>query len=215
VISRSFEILLVVALIVGGLLVSQSIFKKADLTREHDRLMQKTGQLTVGDPTRVHLRALETGEPMSYAWRAYFPPNYSFGYTCSSGSGGMGSHSDAWEGILRVRFREIDGNLQLYYRFAGGSGLRSFGSSGFRELRKANPDLPKQLVVEQLAKDGPVDFATDEMQTLIKIKLPEELLPEAKKKLGDWEYKRLEKNLEWIRVGPYDKLQREARARGE
>jgi hypothetical protein len=75
--------------------------------------------------------------------------------------------------------------------------------------------LLKRLVAEQLAKEGPVDFAADETLTLLKIMLPEELLPEAKEKLGDWEYKRLEKSLEWIRIGPYDKLQRESKARGE
>jgi hypothetical protein len=208
------EVLLFIALLIGAVLVSQSIWKKAELTREHDRLMQKTGDLVITDPTKVHMRALDTGEPLHFAWRAYFPANYNFGYTSRGGSG-WGTQSEPWEGILRVRMREVDGNMQLYYRFIGGSGLRSMGSGGLKELQKKHPDLLNQLQVEQLASDGPITFPPEETQTLIKITLPEYLIPDDKKKRKSWEYQQLVPALEWIRIGPHEVLEKEAKERGE
>jgi hypothetical protein len=212
VISRSIEILLALAVLSGALLVSQSIWKRAELAREHDRLMQKTGQLVITDPTKVHLRALDTGDPLHFAWRAYFPANYNFAYNLTGGSSGWGTQSDPWEGILRVRLREVDGHMRLYYRFIGGSGLSST-ASGLQKLLKEDPGLLQRLRVEQLAKDGPVTFAADEVQTLIKITLPDEMLPSAKQKLERWEYEKLTPEIEWIRFGPHGTLEKEIQAR--
>jgi hypothetical protein len=211
VLSRSLEILLAVALLVGGALVSQSMWKKADLTREHNRLMQKTGQLVITDPTKVHMRALDTGDPLHFAWRAYFPANYNFAYNLGGGSSGWGTQSDPWEGILRVRLREVDGHMRLYYRFIGGSGLSST-ADGMQTLMKEDPALLQKLRVEQLAKDGPVTFGADEVRTLLKITLPDEMLPSAKQKLKSWEYKKLTPTIEWIRFGPHGVLEKEMQA---
>lgn len=196
---RAFEIVLVAAILIGAVLVFQSSSLRSELTREHARLMAKTGSLTIKDPTQAQIQAIETGEPLSYAWRVYLPPNYSFAYRCSSG-GGSGSQSAAWEGIFRFRIKAVGDDFRIYYRFAGGSGMRGLGSPQLKELFDKNPELAGKLVVEQLGKNELATFDPSEVKTLIKVALPEEMLQELKPKLNQWEYERIE-TIEWMRIG--------------
>jgi len=198
---RVIEIALAVAILSGAVFLWRSTTKRSVLTREHERLADKVGRLQIKDPSKIHIQAIKTGDPLHFAWRAYFPPNYRYAYTCSSG-GGSGSMDSAWEGILRVRVREVNGQMLLYYRLQQGSGQRSFGSRKFAEFFKEHREQVKELQAEQLGADGLAVFDPSEVKTLIKISLPEELLPEAKKRLNDWEYNQLVPKLEWIRIGP-------------
>lgn len=104
---RIFEITLLVVIVVGGVVLWRTTVQRDELQREHDRLSAKIGVLVIKDPAQVHLRAIDTGDPMHFAWRAYFPANYRWSYTSKSGSGGSSS-SSPMETILRVRLREID-----------------------------------------------------------------------------------------------------------
>lgn len=208
---RIIEIVLIVVIVIGGFLLWRTTVQRDELQREHDRLAAKIGVLVIKDPAQVHIRAIDTGDPLSFAWRAYFPANYQWSYTTSSGSGGSSSSSPQ-EAILRVRIREIDGQLMLYTRFCGGSGLMSIGSAKLLEILKKNPDALQNLVVECLAADGPISFAADEAQTLVKISLPPDLQAEAKQKLDKWEYQRVSPTLECVRFGPPGFTQREQAA---
>jgi hypothetical protein len=208
---RVIEIVVIVLIVIGGLVLWRTTVRRDELQREHDRLAAKTGSLAIKDLDKVHIRAIDTGDPLHFAWRAYFPANYQWSYTSKSGSG-MSSSSSPHETILRIRLREIDGRLMLYTRFGGGSGLQGFGSGKLQELFKENPDWPQQLRVEQLAADGPLVFAADEAHTLMKLSLSPELLAEAKKKLQPWEYDQLAPTLEWIRFGPPGFAERERAA---
>jgi hypothetical protein len=196
---RLVELVFLVAFLIGALFVFRSSSERSDLTREHQRLMLKTGKLKVTDPTLVHIQAIDTGEPLHFAWRVYLPANYDFAYRCSSG-GGSGSGSESWEGIFRVRLKEVNGDYRIYYRFVGGSGLRSLGSRKLKELFNEYPDLRNRLVVEQLGADGLVTYEPSEVKTLIRISMPEDILQPLKGNVNDWEYQRLEQ-IEWMRIG--------------
>jgi hypothetical protein len=211
---RAIEVLLVIAILIGAAFLMWSVPARGELQERYDQLVVKTGRLEITDPTRVHIRAIPTGDPLHFAWRAYFPPNYPFAYSCSNG-GGSSSRSESWEGILRVRMRNVDGNLQLYYRFMGGSGLRSFGTGGLRQFLKEHPDLIQKLQIEQLAAKEPLNFAPDEAMTLVKISLSEEAQADARRELKDWEYRSLTPDLEWIRIGPREVLEQEKKAAGK
>jgi hypothetical protein len=201
-----------VVIVIGGLALWRTTVQRDELQREHDRLAAKIGVLAIKDPAQVHIRAIDTGEPLNFAWRAYFPANYRWSYTTKSGSGGSSSSSLPQETILRVRIREIDGHLMLYTRFSGGSGLMSIGSAKLLEILKQNPDALKNFQIERLAADGPIAFDADEAQTLVKIALPADLQAEAKQKLQQWEYDRVAPTVEWIRFGPPGFAQREQAA---
>jgi hypothetical protein len=209
---RFIEIGLIATIIVGSIWLWRTTVQRDELQREHDRLAAKIGVLAIKDPAQVHIRAIATGEPLNFAWRAYFPANYRWSYTTKSGSGGSSSSSSPQETILRVRIREIDGHLMLYTRFSGGSGLMSIGPAKMLEMLKQNPEALKNLQVERLAADGPIAFDADQAQTLVKISLPAELQAEAKEKLQAWEYERVAPTIEWIRFGPPGFAEREQAA---
>jgi hypothetical protein len=60
----------------------------------------------------------------------------------------------------------------------------------------------KKLRAEQLGKDGLVIVDPNEVTTLIKLSLSDELLAEAKEQLNEEDYREASAPLEWIRIGP-------------
>ena len=206
---RVIEVALIVVILLGVTFLWRSTVTRSQLTTEHERLAEKVGRLPIRDPSKVHIQAIKTGDPQHFVWRAYFPPNYSYSYTCSSG-GGSGSNSEAWEGILRVRVREVNGQPQLYYSLLHGGGLRSFGSAHLTELFKEQPEQWKKLKVEQLAERELVIFAPSEVRTLLQLSLSDELLEKAKQRMSDWEYRQVSLQFETIRIGPQGFPEREA-----
>jgi hypothetical protein len=198
---RVIEIVLILIIAIGGAFLLPILMKLYGLQRELDHLTQKTGCLTITDPTKVHIRAIDTGEPLHFAWQAYFPANYSFSYTTNSGSG-SNSHGLPRETILRVRIREVDGRLMIYQRLGGGGGGAIGGSAKLIELLKEHPDALQKLRVERLAADGLMVFDVGESHTLLKISLPPDLQAEAKEKFEKREYNRIVPTVEWIRFGP-------------
>lgn len=199
---RILEIVLIVIIAIGGAFLLPILMQLHGLQRELDHLTQKTGCLTLTDPTKVHIRAIDTGEPLHFAWQAYFPANYSFSYTTKSGSGSSARGLPV-ETILRVRIREVDGHLMIDKRLGGGGGSRSSaGSAKLIELLKEHPDALQKLRVERLAANGLMVFDVSETHTLLRISLPPELQAEAKEKFEKREYDRIVPTIEWIRFGP-------------
>lgn len=68
------DLILILALMVGGVVAWKADRERGRLAAEHARLARMTGDLPIIDPARVHLLALETGEPLHQAWRIYLPP---------------------------------------------------------------------------------------------------------------------------------------------
>ncbi|WP_254507914.1 hypothetical protein [Anatilimnocola floriformis] len=198
---RIIELALTIVILIGAVFLWRSTSTRSELTREHDRLANKVGRLQIKDPTKIHLLAINTDDPQHFAWRAYFPPNYHYAYSCSSG-GGSGSNSSAWEGILRVRVREVNGKTLLSHALLNGSGLRSIGSEPLTKVLKEQPGMTPRLQAEQLGTKGLVMFDTSEVLTLVKLSLSDEALADAKQHLNEWELKQLTPHLERIRIGP-------------
>jgi hypothetical protein len=209
---RILEIVLIVIIAIGGAFLLPTLRQRYQLQREHDRLVQTTGSLPIADPTKVHIRAIDTGEPLHFAWQAYFPPNYTFSYTTKSGSGSS-ARGKAVETTLRVRIREVDGRLMVYKNFGGGGGGVGGGSGQLIEWLKEHPDALQKFRVEQFAAEGLVVFNVAETHTLLKVSLPPDLLAEAKKKLDKREYDRIVPNLECIRFGPAAHAERDQAAK--
>lgn len=177
---RAAEVVLTIAIVIGVIFFWRTNSERDSLQQEHDRLAKKVGPLTVTDETKVHLRAIDTGVPGSFAWRAYFPANYSFQYSSHGGGGGSSSFSDAREGILRVRIREVDGQMMMYTRFLGGSGMQTCDPDVQRAWKKDREFL-KLLKVDQLGTEGVVVLEPTEQLPIIKLVLPKELVVPTKK----------------------------------
>ena len=149
---------------------------------EYQRLTRTTGDLPIGDPSRVHVRALETGEPLHFAWRIYLPPHYQMIIRDQNGGRSTSSSSESAEFIARVRIREDGkGGLELYRRFSNGSSRGGFADQTLAELLRGRRD---KVVVEQLGADDLATLGPDEPAVLLRLSLPKEMEAEARAKLS-------------------------------
>ena len=160
------------ALLVGGVLAWQTGQESARLQAEYRRLSAITGELVIDDPAKVAIRAIETGEPLHFAWRVYIPPNYRQIVSSAQDS------SESWSAasqqfIARVRFRlDEQGILRVYRRFSGGSNYSTLGDRHLGDLLKSGWD---QIEAAQLGKDEVVSLAVGDPAVLLRLTLPPEM----------------------------------------
>lgn len=186
---KAIDVLLLLILVCGGFLAWQTGRERRRLTATYDRLARTTGDLAISDPSKVHFLALETGEPLHFAWRAYVPPNYRV--TLQSGTTGQSSSwsSSSVEFIARVRFRQDDrGALEVYTHFSGGSSRMGIGDRTLGELLRGRWD---KVIVEQVGSAGLTAIDRGKPTVLLRLKLPDDLAKEARKVLTAYDQERL------------------------
>jgi hypothetical protein len=182
---RLVEVVLIVAIAIGGFLAWRTGHERDRLERSYDRLSRKAGELEIGDPTRVHFRAIQTGEPLHFAWRVYLPASYPARVHLRAGQS-VGhdsvSRSQPQEFIARVRFREDEnGILHVFSKFAGGSNRVGVGDQAFAKLLHGRWN---EVLAEQLGADGMAAIDPDKLVTLLRLRLPPEIEGEAKTALA-------------------------------
>jgi hypothetical protein len=193
------DLILMVALVVGGVLAWQSARERARLKVDYERLVRATGDLPISDPTKAHFRALETGEPLHFAWRVYLPPNYSMIVRSNGGTGNY-SGSGSQDLIARVRFRPDDaGNWEVFRIFAGSSSRGKFCGKELAGLLKGRTDkiLVEQLGAKEIAMVEPKGSAV-----VLRLTLPEAMQAEARKTLPEYEQHRFIPDLFRLEIGP-------------
>jgi hypothetical protein len=181
---RLLDWLLILALLVGGILAGKTGWERSRLEARHARLARMTGDLPVTDPSKLYFQAIDTGEPLHFAWRVHLPPKYNQVLSCRAGgssSSSTSSSSGSTELIARVRLREDEqGLLQVYDHFGGGSSRMGIGDKALAELLRGRWDRVRveQIGAPELAVVGP-----DQTVVLLRLTLPDDLEAEARKKL--------------------------------
>ena len=207
-------ILLLIAL-VGGVLAWQTGREQGRLRAKIERLTRTTGDFSITDPSRIHVLALDTGEPLHFAWRVYLPADYklveremSGGAVSASPPGQVSSR----ELILRTRFREdAEGHLNLYQNFEETSHRASFGDKSLSKVLHGRFD---QVLVEQLGTQTVVSVGVDEPLDLLRLKLPADMEAEIVKEMRAVEAHKLARRApadmeaEIVKEMPPDKLAR-------
>jgi hypothetical protein len=194
------DLLLSVVLIVGCVLAWQSARERACLTSDYERLVRATGDLPITDPTRAHFRALETGDPLHFAWRIYLPANYTAKWRSRESGMGSGISTSPQEFIARVRLREDEeGNWSVYQAFHGGSSRGSLGGKVLNDLLRRSAD---KLLVEQLGAKATATVGPDESAVLLRLSLPKEMQAEAGRTLPPHEQSRFIPDLFLLEFGP-------------
>lgn len=197
---RAFDLILVLAIVVGGGLAWTSGQERSRLTREHARLARATGDLAIGDPKQIHLVALDTGEPLNFAWRAYFPPGYDQLLGMGKGRQSTNLLTGPGESISRLRIRENEsGNLEYYASFSGGGSWWSYGDKALADLLRGRWD---QVRVEQLGSDGVASLDPSKPGVLLRLILPEAMQDEARRKLDPATIDQYVPELLQIQLGP-------------
>jgi hypothetical protein len=182
---RGVELVLIGAIAIGGYLAWQTGQERGRLQRTFDRLARKAGDLEIGDPTRAHLRAIATGEPLHFAWRVYLPGSFPARVRVRTGQSSMeasGSRSQPLEFIARVRLREDeDGVLNVYWKFAGYGRREGVGDQAFATLLRGRWN---EVAVEQLGAAEVVAIGPDRLITLLRLRLSADLQEKAKTALS-------------------------------
>ncbi len=211
--TRLLNLFLLIAAVIGVVLAYGVAKKHRELSTEHRRLEAKVGSLPIGDPSKIHIRALETGEDLHFAWRVYVPAGERIKWAYDGG-GGSGSSwsSNAGQYIARVRFRENeDGSIHAFAKLSGGSSRFQLGGQALADLLRDRWD---EIQVEQLASDDVVAIDASEVATLLRLTLPDDLKQEGEQKVRKAVMRRFQAGLFGVRFGS-DKAFQQAAAKGQ
>ncbi len=177
---NAIDLALVVVILIGGVLAFRAGGERMGLAAHHARLVDAAGELAVDDPTLIYLKALDTGEPLHFAWRVHLPPKTTLAVRSQMAGGSStstSSHSDPQELIARVRLREEAPNqVRVYTKFAGGSGTSGYDSP---ELARLLREHAHELKIEQIGRSEAVTITPDATKptVLLRISIPDAIRP--------------------------------------
>ncbi len=103
---RLVDGLLLIVVFIGGYLAWQTGLERGRLAQHYQKLVRVAGSLVVSDPSKIYVQALETGDPMHFAWRVFLPANYTENWRSSRESAGSRTSPKPSEFIARVHQAE-------------------------------------------------------------------------------------------------------------
>jgi hypothetical protein len=178
---RCLDVLLLLLVLAGGLTAWLTGRERTQLQERYDRLVQIAGELPIADPSLVYIQALETREPLHFAWRVYLPPNCRSTLQRASMLQPVRNNANPSGFIARLRFRlDEQDRLRLYTNFLP-SGEQRVYDKVLTALLCGRWDA---IHVEQLGAPGLVVLKPGQPATLLRLTLPERLQAEARQTLG-------------------------------
>jgi hypothetical protein len=176
------DLALLIVFVAGSGLAWQAGRERARLKAHFDRLVAAAGELPADDPTMVYLKALDTGDPLHFAWRVHVPANTNLEVRSKTGSGWSGgswSSSAPEDFIARVRFREDEqGGVAVYTKLANSSSRSNLGS---HELARMLREHARELKVAQVGRSdvAVLDPKATKPTVLLRVSLPDSLREKA------------------------------------
>jgi len=178
---RIVGLLLLIAIAVGGVLAWRTGRERARLGSIHDRLTREIGDLPIGDTAKILLRAVETGEPLHYAWHFHLPPNSRLTMQHSWGGSSSSSSSEPRDFLFRVRFHEdSQGRLEVHTLSEGSSGRLSRGDRSLADLLRGRW---AEILVERAGVVATSVIEPGKPTVLLRLMLPDDLREAARNKL--------------------------------
>jgi hypothetical protein len=209
---RLLNAILLIATLIGGVLAYRAGTKRQQLLTERTRLEKKVGSMPIDDQSKVHVRALETGDELHFAWRVYLPAGFNIRWRYSDQGSSWSTSQSAREFIARVRLREDKrGIVYVFIKQCGGSSRSALGDGQVADLLRDRWD---EVRVEQLAAEDVVVVDADEVATLLRLTLSDDLKREAEQKLNKYFAKRFETALLDVRFGSDQAFQQAAADNG-
>ena len=176
------NVVLVFAALVGLSLAARETLLRKDLSREYGILAAEVGYLeSTGEPG-VQVIALPTKDPRHFRWRIFVPGNETL--VCKT--------SVAWDRIVpmegplsfiaHVRFRDGEnGCLKAWWDVNRSGGTTDMGGARLYEFLKGRWD---EMEIEQLASDGRVIVQPGQLNSLLRIRMSDQMRDEAQKVLS-------------------------------
>jgi hypothetical protein len=205
--TKPLNTFLLIAAVIGAVLAYRVARQHQELSSEHRRLEALVGSLPIEDPTKIHVRAINTGEELHFAWRIYAPAGARVKWQYDSGSG-TSMNSEPSQAIARVRLRQQeDGSVHVFIKRGGGASRMQLGDQEFGRVLREHWS---EIEVEQLAVDEVVALEVDEVVTLLRLTLPEAVMQEAEQRVRPEVVRRFRSSLLSIRFGTDGAFQHEA-----
>lgn len=148
------------------------------LAERHRVLAAEIGFLDVSDPSKVHVVALASEDPLHFRWRIYLPDNYRVIWRTSEVGDGEHSSTGPQNFIAQVRFRQSEYGFVRIFKDLESRG--DVGSLGGRELEPFLLDRWDEIEMVQLGADGPAVIEPQEVATLLRLRMPAAMEEEAK-----------------------------------
>lgn len=147
------------------------------LAEQHRVLAAEIGFLDISDPSKVHVVALASEDPLHFRWRIYLPEKYSVVWRTSEVGAGSNTSIGPENFIAQVRFRKSEYGFVRIFTDLESHG--SVGSLGGRELEKFLLDRWDEIETVQLGADGPAVIEPQEVVTLLRLRMPAAMEEEA------------------------------------
>jgi hypothetical protein len=179
---RLFDCLIIGCIVIGGVQAWRSGLERGRLSERLARLVRKTGDVQIADETKVHFKALETEDPLEFAWRVYFPRNYrgTLKERFAGGAAEFAASSSEYIARVRVRHHESD-KMSIYSHFGSGSRWMEFEDKSLAELLRGRWGT---LIVEQLGAPEVAMIKPDQQVVLLRLRLPEDIEQMARAKVS-------------------------------
>jgi len=182
----NFVLLLLFVGLVARMIVNSR--ELASVEKEHRRLVAMHGELEIKDTSKYLVTSVDTGDPMDFQWRTYYPAGLEleeYHEFAGTTRGPNVFQTYGIESIVRCRFDfRDDGVLRAHYLRRRGSGLELLSNRKFKEFLW---DHWSELEITRLGEAGPVEIAIDRPLELLTIRVPQKLVGELYQLMGKYE----------------------------
>ncbi len=200
----------------GLCMLLQAQAEQREVAREYDRLAAKVGRLQVTDASKFYVAPIPTDDPMHFAWRVYLPAGLALQQRAEHLSGGSTSSASiqsAGERVLRACYRFEGDSTKVFVKGFSGASESGFSDKSFAKFVQKHW---REFEVESLAANGPTQYEPDEILTLLKITIPENLYEEIKQTKYSYLADRIKtKPLTLVRIGTVAAFEAEESKAGE
>lgn len=174
---RLINVTLVLLALCGAMVAFRESSLNRDLLEEHRVLAAETGYLEMSDTGKVHVVALPSEDPLHFRWRIYLPDKCTVIWKASQWTDVGDKSSGPQNFIAQVRLRKDENGFVRVFTDLETYG--SLGSVGGRELQSFMRDRWDKVEILQLGTDGPVAVEPDDVTTLLRLQLPNDIADDA------------------------------------
>ena len=175
---RLINIALALLALFGTIAAFRESSVNRDMSAEYRTLAAETGFLDLADFSKVHVVALPSEDPLHFRWRIYLPEKCTVSWkTKNLWDDVSGSSSGPQNFIAQIRFRKNEnGFVRVFTDLESFGGVRALGG---RELQEFMRDHWDDVDIYQLGSDGPAMVDPEEIATLLRLQLPQDIANEA------------------------------------
>ncbi len=176
---RTVNATLLIAAVVGAVSAYFASTEYREVMTVHRQLDAMVG-MPIRDPSKVHVRAIATGEELFFSWRVYVPEGMNVRWKDNYRGTYIGPRPSDREFIASVCLLASDAGLEI----SSQDNVAGYSNHiGTPHLARLLDEHVNDIQVEQLGSDGVVMVEADELVTLLRLAFPDDLREEAEQEV--------------------------------